>query len=334
MKGNENMKKISLVIFTFVIAISLMACQGSNSNQVENSSGSEKKDLEFVIIPKAVQPWFDEVNEAAEEQANNLSDQLGIDIKIDYRAPEEATVEEQNSILESAAATEPDGIAIDTNDPNASESIIQEIRDQGIEVIFFASPPPEDSILSELPFVGNDTYEQGKIAAEKLVELLDGKGKVAVMQGVPTAPSHETRTEASIDVLEEHSGIEVIEGGVSNDDIETAQQQASSVLSSNPDLDGYLMSDAAAPIGISQALEEKDMVGDVTVVGIDSLNDIVEKIDEGVIDPSSATKPRMQGSYIVDALYRNSLGEDLAEMIDTGIDVVDEDNIDEFLDED
>lgn len=325
------MKKNIIYLIFILISVLIMGCQEDSDSTKAADSSVEKKDLNFVIVPKAVHPWFDEVNEAAQEQAETLGERLGIEISVDYRAPENATVDEQNSILESAAATNPDGIAIDPNDPQGSAQVIQEIRERGIEVVFFASPPPEGTELEDLTFIGNDTYQQGVVAANRLVELLDGKGKVAVMQGVPTAPSHSTRYDAHIDILSEYPDIEVIEGGVSNDDIQTAQQQAASIISSNPDLDGYLMSDAAAPIGISSAIEEAGKVGEITVVGIDSLNSIVEKIEEGVLDSSSATKPRMQGSYIVDTLYRSSIGLELPKMIDTGIDVVTQENTKDFL---
>ncbi len=56
------------------------------------------KDLTFVILPKCVHPWFDEVNKGAQKQAEALSKQLGVKVKVDYRAPETADVAEQNTV--------------------------------------------------------------------------------------------------------------------------------------------------------------------------------------------------------------------------------------------
>ena len=326
------MKKIGIVTIVLIVGLFIAGCQ-QNSSEEASATPTEKKDLKFVIVPKVVHPWFDQVNEAAQEQAEILGEQLGVNITIDYRAPQSADVAEQNSILESAAATKPDGIAVDTLDPQGSAQVIQEIREQGIEVIFFASPPPDESGLEDLSFIGNDVYEQGEIAAERLAELLDYKGTVAVMQGVPTAPSHSERYEASKDILAKYPDITVLDGGVSNDDIQTAQQQASAVIAANPDLDGYLMSDAAAPIGISAAIKEAGKEEQITAVGIDSLNTIVENVKEGLLNSSVATKPRMQGSYIVDLLWRHSLGLEIPKAVDTGIDVVTQENVDVFLSE-
>ena len=76
------------------------------------TANAAEKDLNFVIIPKCVHEWFDAVNQGAQKQAEVLSEQLGVKVTVDYRAPSAADVTEQNTILEQAAATQPDGIAI------------------------------------------------------------------------------------------------------------------------------------------------------------------------------------------------------------------------------
>ena len=189
--------------------------------------------LRFIIVPKVAHPWFDEVNKGAQAQAQTLSRELGVEIVVDYMPPSIAGVVEQNAILEKAAASQPNGIAVDPVDAIGHMTAINRIRDQGIPVVLFDSPSPDVSITS----VGNNFSQQGIIAAERLVKLIGGAGKVAVMQGYPTAPNHKERYEAQIAVLRKYPGITVVDGGIDNDDIETARQQASAVLriSSRPE---------------------------------------------------------------------------------------------------
>ena len=75
--------------------------------------------------------------------------------------------------------------------------------------------------------VGNDFKQQAEMEAEKLVELLDGKGRVAVMHGVTTSATHIERYEGHMQVLEKYPDIEVIDGGASSDDVQTARQPGS-----------------------------------------------------------------------------------------------------------
>ena len=258
-------------------------------------SNDIKRDLHFVIIPKVVHPWFDEVNKGALVEAGLLGKQLGIEINIKYLAPGTADLNEQNSILEEVATINPDGIAIDPVDNLFNMKSVSHIKDKGIPIIVFDSPSPEAGISS----VGNDFAQQGTIAAERLVRLIRGTGIVAVMQGFPSAPNHKERYEAQIATLKKHPGITIVDGGIDNDDIAVAMQQALVVLKSNPDLSGYLCCDASGPIGIASAIKKADRVGKVKVVGMDGIKPILEAIKENIIESSVSTIPRMQGSMSI-----------------------------------
>jgi ribose transport system substrate-binding protein len=283
--------------------------------------------LRFIIIPKVAHPWFDEVHKGARAQAEILSRELGVEIVVDYMPPSIADVVEQNAMLEKAARSRPSGIAVDPVDAVGHMTAINRIRDQGIPMVLFDSPSPDASMTS----IGNDFAQQGIIAAERLVKLLGGAGKVAVMQGYPTAPNHKERYEAQMAVLRKHPRITVVDGGTDNDDIETARQQASAVLEAHPDLSGYLCCDASGPIGIATAIKKAGRAGKVKVVSMDGIKPILDAIKEGVIESSSATIPKMQGSMSVLMLWQASLGVKMPQAVDTGIDLITQDNVDIYL---
>ena len=204
---------------------------------------------------------------------------------------------------------------------------IKHIRDLGIPVVLFDSPSSDPNITS----IGNNYSQQGTIAAERLVKLIGRTGKVAVMQGYPTAPNHKERYESQMAVLRKYPDITVVDGGIDNDEIETARQQALAVLKLHPDLSGYLCCDASGPIGIANAIKEAGKIGRVKVVSMDGITPILNAIKEGVIDASSATIPRMQGSMSVLMLWQASLGIQTPQAIDTGIDVITQENVTRFL---
>ncbi len=286
-----------------------------------------EKTLQFVIVPKVVHPWFDEVHKGAQAQANILSREIGVQIAIDYRPPSIADVVEQNAILEKIAQSHPNGVAVDPVDAVGHMMAINQIRDQGIPVVLFDSPSPDPGITS----IGNNFSQQGMIAAERLARLIGYAGKVAVMRGYPTAPNHKERYEAQMAVLRKYPDITVVDGGIDNDSIETACQQASSILELHPDLSGYLCCDASGPIGIATAIKKAGKAGTVKVVSMDGIKPILDAIKEGVIESSSATIPRMQGSMAVLMLWQASLGIQMPQVVDTGIDVITHENVDSYL---
>lgn len=301
--------------------------EAASTEAASTETASAGEDLTFVIVPKCVHAWFDEVNKGAELQAAALSEQLGVTVTIDYRAPSTADVTEQNTVLEQAAATNPDGIALDPLDYDSSEAVIEEIEALGIPVILFDSPTPDGSDLTS---VGNDFEEQGAIGAEALAELINYEGKVAVMHGVTTAANHVERYEAILEVFAQYPDIEVVDGGIDNDSVDEAQSQAAAVLAANPDLVGYINVDATGS-GLALAVEEAGKTEQVTIVAMDNLVEILEYVESGTIAATSSTIPQMQGSMAVLMLWQMSIGIEIPQMVDTGIAYIDSTNVAEWI---
>ena len=164
------MKFLSIILGGFLL---LFSCNRNDSTADLQTIEQESKNYRFVIIPKVVHPWFDQVNKGAQETAKVLSESTGHTFEIDYRAPDTADVVVQNQIVERAIATRPDGIAIDLLDPDANKVLLEEALDQGIKVVVFDSESPEGMGITK---IGNDFYQQGVIAAERLAELLKLSG--------------------------------------------------------------------------------------------------------------------------------------------------------------
>ena len=240
----------------------------------QDAPGTATKDsYRFVIVPKVVHPWFDKVNDGAQMAAAALEAQTGAEIEITYSAPQSADVIQQNQIIESSIATRPDGIAVDLLDPEGNRASLEDAQYQEIPLTLFDSVPPEGM---DIPYIGSDFCEQAKIASRRLVELLDEEGQVAIMMGVPSAPNHAIRAECHREVFAEYPNIEVVAEGIDNDDIQVAQQQAAAIMQANPELDGWVASDAAGPVGIGQAIVEAGKQGEVQLVGLDNLTEMLD----------------------------------------------------------
>ena len=278
-----------------------------------------QKPLRFVLVPKVVHPWFDLVNDGAKDAADMLTKATGRKVTVEYRAPQKADVVEQNDILSRAIATKPDGIFIDLLDGKGNRAVLEEAVAQGIHVTVFDSVPPEGM---ELTSIGNDFCEQANIASERLVKLMGGKGEVAIMMGVPTAPNHAIRAECHKKTFAKYPDIKLVATGIDNDSIETAQKQAAALMQAHPNLKGWVACDAAGPIGIGQAIKEAGKVGMVIEVGLDNLPDLLALIKEGVVDSSSSTKPEMQGYWAVMATWQKAMGKPTPKYIDTGIAII------------
>jgi ribose transport system substrate-binding protein len=322
-------KKWILLAAVLVVAGLLVGCQQSGGGQAATVSGpAGGEEMRIVVVPKVVHPWFDDLVSYSRLQAEELGRQIGRRITIDYRAPTTADVAEQNSIIQQAAATRPTGIAIDLLDYNGTAAVIEEVRRQGIPVVFFDAEAPDES---GIPQVGRPAADQARIAAECLARAINYRGKVAIMRGVPTAPNHEERYNYYWEYFRRYPNITLIQGGVDNDDIQTAQQQAAAIIAANPDLAGYIGSNAAYPIGVGNAVREAGKTGQIMVVGLESMIETLELIKEGVLYGTSTAPTAIQGSQVVMLIWQQSMGNRVPLRVNTGIDLVTRENVDDAL---
>ncbi|ABC22166.1 substrate-binding domain-containing protein [Rhodospirillum rubrum] len=302
------------------VFVSVVAAMAISSLPMVASAQEKSTDpLRFVLVPKVVHPWFDKVNDGAKAAAEMLTTTTGRKVTVEYRAPQKADVVEQNDIIARSIATRPDGIFVDLLDEKGNRAVLEEAQEQGIPVTVFDSVAPEGMNLTS---IGNDFCEQATIASTRLVELMGGKGEVAIMMGVPTAPNHAIRAKCHEQTFAKYPDIKLVATGIDNDSIETAQKQAAAIMQAHPNLKGWVASDAAGPIGIGQAIKEAGKVGKVFEVGLDDLPDLLALIKEGVVDSSSSTKPEMQGYWAVIATWQKAMGMPTPKYIDTGIAVI------------
>jgi len=301
------MKQIMTILITLFLFLPLQ-------------SFAEKKDsYHFVLVPKVVHPWFELVQEGADQAAKMLQEWTGSEFTVEYLAPQKADVLEQNKLLKQAIDAGVDGIMLDLLDTQENRPLLELAHDAGIKVVVFDSIPPAGMALTS---IGNDFCEQARLASHRLAQIIGGEGAVAIMRGVPTAPNHMMRARCHEETLKLYPNIQIVAQGTDHDDISIAQEEAERIMKLYPDLKGWVSCDAAGPIGIGLAVKDANKVGEIVSVGTDDLPQMIELIKSGVVDSSTSTKPRMQGYWSVISLWQATLGVNMPKHIDTGIGII------------
>ncbi len=322
------MKKLLVFFLVLSVVISMLSFVG----EAKKPTVAVKKQYRFVMIPILVQSWFDIVRGGSLDAAEKLGKAMGTKIIIDYQAPAQADLVEQNRLLERAIATKPDGIAIDCIDVKASMPILKEAQKRGIPLVLYVSTAPEGS---QIPYISNDFYEQGLIEGKELLKRINYKGNVAIMHGVPTNSAHADRFRALNDLFKKYPDVKVVATGFDYDDVEKAHTECARILAAHPDLDGFAVVDAAGPVGLGLALKEAKKVGKVKYVGIDDVPQLQQLMREGVLDLSIATRPNTIGRLCTVSLMMQNLGIESPMWYNTGIgymtpDMVKDGNIEGF----
>ncbi|MEN8748544.1 substrate-binding domain-containing protein, partial [Marivita sp.] len=221
-----------------------------------------ERDLTFVFVPKVIHPWYDVVAEGAAYAAEEFKAR-GINIDIIWDQPPQADVVDQNQRIEANIGRHPDGLAVACLDRATNVQLMNEAVEAGINIVNFNSFCDD-----AFPFIGpKSSVQDGYDLGERLAEILDGQGKVAILSGSLTASDHVERITGFKDALSNYPNMEIVFEQPDDDILEKAVELTENVLSAYPDLDGIFGSNASNPIGAARAVQNAGKAGQVHIVG-------------------------------------------------------------------
>jgi ABC-type sugar transport system substrate-binding protein len=323
------MRKVPMAIAFFATAaLTLTACgnggdSGNAAGGAENASGDQGT---FVFLPKSLNnPYWVDAREGMEAKAEELG------VKAQFLGPDADDAAAQVAIFDSVLATNPAGIAISPNDPASVKDNIAKATAAGIPVIAWDGPVPDSDVLG---YIGTDNVAAGEQAGEALAQAIGEKGKVAVVIGSLSAVNLNQRLEGVKKALENYPDIEVVATEESGESVATAQTSAETILQANPDLAGFIGIGGSDLPGIAGALKSGNQCGDVKAVGFDVVPQGVEGMEGDCVDALIAQKPFGMTAQALEILKAFDEGTSELEenfTVDTGVETVTPDTLEEFL---
>jgi len=199
----------------------------------------------------------------------------------------------------------------------------------GIPVYTFNSDVNESTRVC---FTGQDLYAAGVKAGETIVDLIDGKGKVAVITGFFTVPAHEDRRLGAMEVFDKYDDIEMVSEVEDHDSNDEGYNYTKDFITANPDLAAIYIT-AGGQQGVTKALEELNIKGQVKVVMFDFMDEVIDALYNGSVQATIGQDPYAQGANPVCLAY-NQLVTGKAEIEGndfTNLDVVTPDNVAEYF---
>jgi len=305
------MKKMLLILF---VIVSIMF------SPIYTVMAAEEGDLEvgLVVMSTASEYWLSVragAEMALEEEGGNLI----------YTGPAtDADVQGQVDQIYNLIEREIDAILLTPLDPDALVAPVEEAEKQGIPVILIDSGINYEATS----FIATDNVKGGEIAAEQLVDLMGGEGKMVIVNALPGIPSNDARNEGAENIVEENSDIELLPIQRSEDQAE-ALTNMENILISNPDLDGIFAGFDRGAIGAAEALKIHGKAGEIPFVAYDASPEEIDYLSEGIIDALIVQQPVEMGRLGVEYLVKALNGEEVPKVTHTDVKVVTKDNMDE-----
>src|SRR4051794_16261405 len=150
-----------------------------------------KKSYTIGLVAKSQgNPVFQAARVGANDAAKELGAKYGIQIKVDWRTPNEEDAQKQAEAIEQLALSGADGIAVSCSDANKLTDAINSAVKSGIPVATFDSDAPASK---RFVTYGVDDVKCGEQVMEELARLMGGKGVVAILAGNQNAPNLQKR---------------------------------------------------------------------------------------------------------------------------------------------
>ncbi len=285
----------------------------------------------FAVVPKAMNnPFFDLTRDGCVAEAAKLGN-----VECIYLGPVEHESATQAQIIDDFITQGVDGLAISVSDIAAATTVINKAAEAGIAVITFDSDAPDSQRTA---YVGTDNKEFGTALGEMLLQVAPNGGTYAVISGGAAAPNLALRVDGVREALAGSNWTEVPGSpSFSNDDIALAVQQAGDFVTANPELKaivpvgGWPM---FAPDGWRNFVEpNKARVdsGDLALVVADTLPVQLELLRDGYAHALVGQRPYEMGEVAMRTLLAIKNGEEVEDIIFTGVDRVTADNVGDFL---
>ncbi|MFC7309693.1 ABC transporter substrate-binding protein [Streptomyces monticola] len=143
-------------------------------------------------------------------------------------------------------------------------------------------------------FIGSDFVEQGKRAADRMIEATGGKGEMAILLGAPGNNVTTERTKGFKDRIKEKAPeLKVVFQQTGEFAREKGQSVTEQLIQSNPKITGIYAENDEMGLGAVNALKSAGKKpGDVKIVTIDGTRNAVQGIVDGWIDGVIESNPR------------------------------------------
>ncbi len=287
------------------------------------AAGDEGEDYEIALVSKGFQHQF---WQAVQQGAEQAAEEYGVSIT--FEGPDsESDVAVQIDMLQTALDRNPDAIGFAALDSQAAAPLMTEAEERGIPVIAFDS-----GVDSDVPVAtaSTDNRAAAALAAEKMVELIGGEGKVALVVHDQSSVTGVERRDGFVEYIEENApDVEIVDIQYGAGDHLRSTDIAKAIMQANPDLAGIYGSNEGSAIGVVNAVNELDRAGDLVVIGFDSGQAQMEAIREGLMAGAITQNPVGIGYETVQAAVMALRGEEVPENIDTGFFWYDAENIDD-----
>ena len=248
-----------------------------------------------VSIPAATHGWAGGVVWSAQQTQRQYE---GSDVEIFIATASNPT--EQANGIEDLLIHDLNALVVMAQEPGPLTQVCKRAKEQGVFLTIVSNPLTEP--VQDI-FVNGDNTSFGEAAGNAIIKLLDGKGDILVMEGIP-CPINTQRVTGFTEALKAAPGIRVMESQPANWNTEKGLALMESYLLKYPKIDGVWAGDDDVLLGAIKAYRESGRKDVKAFVGGGGSKLIVKSILDGdpLIKATVTYPPQMISTAIAETV--------------------------------
>ena len=314
------MRKTFFVLFALALLGTGLSCNRSKTNA---------KKLTIAVIPKGTSHEFWKSIHAGAVKAQRELSTNGAEVEIIWKGPlREDDREQQIQVVEGFTSQGVNGIVLAPLDNHALARPVEEAKSAGVPTVIIDSAVESNAIVS---FVATDNRKGGMLGADRLGELLGGKGKVILLRYAEGSASTEEREAGFLqEMKQKYPNIELIStdqyAGATRD---TAKRASENLLNRfGDDVQGIFCPNESTTAGMLSALQDIGRAGKVMFVGFDTSQMFIDAMRAKQLHGIVVQNPFNMGYLGVRTMVESLQGKTVDKRIDTGVTMITPDNLD------
>ncbi len=315
-------------VLAFVLAVAA-GCGGSSDPAQTGKDLKAVGGLHLAVIPKGTTHEFWKSIHAGAIKAQREYEAQGVAVRLTWKGPiREDDREQQIQVVEGFLSQGVNGVVLAPLDASALVRPVQEAKRAGIPTVVIDSALASDDAVS---FVATDNEKGGALAADRLGELLGGKGRVLLLRYQEGSASTDAREKGFLDRLQAaYPGISILSSdqyaGPTRD---TAKRASENLLNRfGAQVDGIFTPNESSTAGMLLALQDVGKTGQVKFVGFDSSEAFITAMRGGQLHGLVLQNPFEMGYQGVKTMVAHLQGQPVQPRVDTGVTIVTPENLD------
>ncbi|TXN74984.1 sugar ABC transporter substrate-binding protein [Methylobacterium sp. WL18] len=171
-------------------------------------------------------------------------------------------------------AAKVDALVVLPADTTTNATITRLAQDADIPLVYANNGPREDWFAGRVAFVLSNDFVAGRLQMRKLAQMLDGKGRVAIIQGPPSHTASALRTQGAKEVAAAFPGISIVAEGVADWERKKAAALVAGWLAHGTAPDAIVANNDEMAIGAADAVDAAGIPTDrILIGGVDATPD-------------------------------------------------------------